>query len=262
VPDEYKDDRLKVVGDNLKEVALRLNSVGWFIPPYVSVGFLDLLSTRIAKDKAKFTQDDLETYLARIYGPQRLASMILSRYPEVPVIADFKDTISEAVQAHFMGLGHIAVGGLVPVIEGAGRRISKLWNLKDTGPIEPVFMRLAKSAKVDVKTRRIGAVDEIINMLDSFTHFIGNYFYEGTQAYPLQDRTNRNGITHGTYADADYGKPINFYKTIAAIDFLTFVSSLKTNEISGFVPNETTEAKKLALRYLTLSLIPPATALI
>jgi hypothetical protein len=220
-------------GDNLKEVAARLNSVGWFVPPYVGVGLLELLARRISENPEKFSQGDLETHLARIYDPQHLASMIIARYPQIPVITEFKETISEAVQAHFMGLGHIAVGGLVPVIEGAGRRIAKQRALKDSGPIDAVCVRLAKSAKADVKGGRIGAVDEIVNMLDSFTHFIEKYFYETTQACPLQDRTNRHGITHGTYADMDYGKRIGFCKTIAAVDFLTFVSSLATKKCQG-----------------------------
>ena len=60
-------------------------------------------------------------------------------------------------------------------------------------------------------------------MLDSFVCFIKDYFFfSSSQGYPLADKTNRNGIAHGAYTDAEYGRPISFYKTIAAVDFLTF----------------------------------------
>jgi hypothetical protein len=91
-------------------------------------------------------------------------------------------------------------------------------------------------------------------MLDSFLCFIENYFFSRSADYPLMDKTNRNGIAHGAYTDAEYGRPISFYKTIAAVDFLTFISSLKTSKMSGFVPSHTPESKALAARYVAAAL--------
>ena len=84
-------------------------------------------------------------------------------------------------------------------------------------------------------------------MLDSFACFIKDYFSD-SQGYPLTDGTNRNGIAHGAYTDAEYGRPISFYKTIAAVDFLTFVSSLSTSKVSGFVPAHAPQSTALAER--------------
>jgi hypothetical protein len=55
-------------------------------------------------------------------------------------------------------------------------------------------------------------------MLQSFLGFIEVYFYSVSQGYPLMDGTNRHGIAHGAYTYSDYGKPINFYKTIRVAD--------------------------------------------
>jgi hypothetical protein len=187
--------------------------------------------------------------LARVYDPERMASMVLNRYPQIPVITLFTQTIAESVLAHFSGLHHVAVGGLIPVIEGAGRRLAGERGLDAKGHIKDVFRNLASYVKEDVIQRRIGATDEIVNMLDSFLLFIEDYFYCQSQAYPLVDGTNRHGIEHGAYTDAEYGRPLNFYKTIAAVDFLTFISSLKTSKMSGFVPDHTLESKGLAARY-------------
>jgi hypothetical protein len=176
--------------------------------------------------------------------------MVLNRYPETPVIALFAQTISESVMAHFLKLNHIAVGGLIPVIEGAGRRLSQQRGLKADKPIKEVFKSLLSNTRTDVVNRKIGATAEIVEMLDSFLAFVENYFYSGSADYPLIDKTNRNGIAHGAYVDTEYGATISFYKTIAAVDFLTFISSLSTSKMSGFVPNYTPQSSALAKRYL------------
>jgi hypothetical protein len=237
---------------DLSVIKGKLNSVGWFMPPYVTVGFLEMVAQCVEQAAGQFTQDDLEEVLAAVYGPRRLASMVLNRYPQVPVIALYAQTIAEAVMAHFIGLHHIAVGGLVPVIEGAGRRLADERGLAKDGGTKEVFRSLAGFAKKDVTERSIGATSEIVEMLDSFSRFIEDYFYTSSQTYPLVDGTNRHGIAHGAYTDAEYGRPLNFYKTIAAIDFLTFISSLKTATMSGFVPDDTPESSSLAERYVRM----------
>jgi len=235
---------------NLGDLKNRLNSIGWFVPPFFSSGLLDTVALTIARQNGAFTQADLEGVLARVYDAERLASMVLNRYPETPVIMLFAQTISEAVMAHFLRLNHVAVGGLIPVVEGAGRRLATERGLIGQEQIKKVFKSLTGYSKQEVIARQIGATDEIVNMLDSFLGFIEHYFFTRSADYPLMDRTNRNGIAHGAYPDAEYGRPISFYKTIAAVDFLTFVSSLSTSKMSGFVPAHTPQSTALAERYV------------
>lgn len=231
---------------DLSKISNSLNDVGWFIPPYVGVGLLDEVAFRISSSRGGFTQDDIERVLSNVYDADRLASMTVSRYSSTPTIELFVETIRESIAAHFLRLGHVAVSGLIPVVEGAARRLAHGCGVRSTGSIVTVLRALASHARKDVEKRKIGVVEEIVAMLDSFTCFVDRYLYVDTGRYALPDRTNRHGILHGTYADADYGKPINFYKTIAAIDFLTFISSLNTKRISGFVPNSTSESIRLA----------------
>ena len=101
------------------------SSVGWFLPPYAAMGFLSTMAAEILRKKNEFSQGDLEQWLALLYGADGLAAMVCSRYPITPVIAEYKETIAESIEAHFLGLHHVAVAGLVPVIEGAGREL--LW---------------------------------------------------------------------------------------------------------------------------------------
>ena len=43
--------------------------VGWFIPPYMQLGMLHEIATKIYAAGSQFTQDDLEEALGRLYQP-------------------------------------------------------------------------------------------------------------------------------------------------------------------------------------------------
>jgi hypothetical protein len=241
--------------ENFKKIGDALNSIGWFVPPYVSVGLLDMVADEITQTHGQFTEDRVEQILSLIYSPDRLASMVVGRYPHIPVVDLYQETIAEAVAAHFSGLRHVAVSGLMPVVEGIGRGLALQRGLKHGSYVKRVFQDLFTEAKQDAWRRKIGATQEIEDMLDAFFRFLDVYFFENSVSYPLRDKTNRNGILHGAYKDADYGRPINFFKTISAIDILTFVSTLqmaKMPKFAGFLPDDTAESKKLAKRYRQL----------
>jgi hypothetical protein len=118
-----------VVG-TLPDWEAAFGNVGWFLPPYIATGELSQLAAKIHSPGSLHSQDELETGLMMFYGPGSLAPMVMHRYTLAPIIRDFRDTIAEAVEAHFFGLHHIAVGGLMPVIEGAGRQLAKQRGLR------------------------------------------------------------------------------------------------------------------------------------
>lgn len=233
--------------DTLDHYKTSFSSVGWFIPPYVTSVFLGYLSNEISSKGSAFTQNDLEKWLSFVYSPDNLAAMVVERYTVTPYVSDYKIIIAEAVEAHFFSLNHIAVSGLIPVIEGAGKKLANSRNVTWSS-ITNVFVNLADECKSEVKKNNIGAVGEILSMMDSFINFAKNHLYINSNNYALPDNTNRHGILHGAYSDADYGSPINFYKSIAAIDFLCFISAFRAS-ISWFAPSPTGQSKNLSAYY-------------
>lgn len=236
------------VQGTLEHFRTELNGVGWFIPPYITMGFLDSVCAGILEKGDSFTQDDLAKMLSHTYSPSNLAAMVTERYPVTPFVQDYKIMIFEAVQAHFMGLDHVAVCGLMPVIEGVARKLAVDRQVSHDH-IRQTFRNLAEDCKKHVIENNLGAVGELVSMLDSFTDFADTKLYIRSEKYPHLDMTNRNGILHGSYADEDYGKPINFYKAIAAIDFLCLVSSFKAN-LSWMAPPQTQNSQSLALFFV------------
>lgn len=172
------------------------NSVGWFIPPYVTMGFLGNLTKTIRDHSGTFDQQQLESFLAQIYSPANLAAMVTERYPITPYVQAYKQIISEAVAAHFLGLDHVAVAGLMPVIEGAGRKLadSRAVAITSRDGIRSVFEKLAEHCKEDAIRNNIGAVGEILSMMNSFIEFSRKNLYVASSGYALSDKTNRHGI--------------------------------------------------------------------
>lgn len=229
-------------------------SVGWFIPPYIQMGVLSKIAADIRTAQGQMSSEQLQVALKTLYEPVGLAAMVLHRYPAAPVIQNYKLIIAEAIEAHFLGLDHVAVGGLTPVIEGAGRRLAGQRGLDPNMPIKDLYDALGTGIKQESAKENIGAVEEIASITDSFLDFTRHAFYAPSSVYPFSDGTNRHGIVHGAFSDSDYGSSLNFYKTIAAVDFLTFVASFRAN-ISWMAPIPTEQSIRLSNYYVVLQIL-------
>ena len=126
--------------------------------------------------------------------------------------------------------------------------------------MKEVFAALALDCKTESATRNMGAPEEVAAMMDSFAAFARDSFFANSEFYPFTDGTNRHGIAHSAYADEDYGSPINFYKTIAAVVFLAFVFSFKANP-SWLAPSPTAESLNLAAYFRALRTLRAAVRL-
>ena len=221
-------------------------SVGWFIPPYAQMGFLSDMAKRISDSSGAYSQASLEADLARLHDPYSMAAMVLHRYPRTPGISDYKKIIAEAVEAHFAGLDKVAVSGLLPVVEGAGKKLAGINSISivKTGSVSEILKNLAENFKRETRSKSIGDVDEIESMMDSFISFIRDHLFINSNLYTLDDKTNRHGILHGSYSDNDFGMPRNFYKVISAIDFLAFIGSIHAN-VSWLAPAPTPDSMRL-----------------
>lgn len=250
-----------VVTGTLEHWRRIFSPVGWFIPPYIPMGLLSEACQLIQQKGAMVTQDDLENILASFYPGHFLAAMVANFYPRAPAITEYKAIIGEAVEAHFFGLNRVAVGGLIPVVEGAGRQLAISHGITPGSDTGKVLKALASHCKQDSIQRNIGHQGEIISMMDGFTDFVRNHLYIDSKRYSLSDKTNRHGIAHGHYTDSDYGRPLNFYKIITAINFLTFIASFHAH-MSFLGPSYTDGSAKLAGYYVELENLRAARVLV
>ncbi|GAB2192065.1 hypothetical protein MAH1_36740 [Sessilibacter sp. MAH1] len=232
---------------SLDSWSIKFEKIGWFIPPYVTMGQMDEILKRNFQNQNGLTQAELEVILAEIYSPLNMANLYIEKYSVTPFIKDYMKILGDGLEAHFLGLHYAAVATLIPVIEGVSRRLAEKRNVGHKY-IKQTIKNLCESCKAEVTSRKLGAYEEVESMIDSFEQFATKKLYADSTQYPHDDNTNRHGITHAAYADSDYGKPINFYKTVAAINSLCFLSAIDS-EGSWFPPKGSESGMKKSLYY-------------
>ena len=231
---------------SLDYYAYLLGRQGLMIPPFSNMSVLDKLVAIIQKSDIDM-DDRLAAVLFEVYTPANLATMVVSRYVNTPVISEYAETISESIEAHILGLDHIAVAGLMPVIEGVVVKLSLLNGISARKSAKQKFTVLVSCAIEKTNQEKLGDFQQVESMLKAFLVFLVDYFWESSSGYPLPDKTNRNGILHGTYADKDYGYRINFYKVLSAVDMLCWISKFEP-----FPPKNSPESESLALYYIAM----------
>lgn len=236
---------------SLDSYADELGRHGLMIPPFSNMSVLGEL-IKILRQAPADMDEKLSGVLSTIYTPAHLAAMVVSRYAHTEVINLYAETISEAIEAHLLGLNHVAVAGLMPVIEGVVVKLSLQHGISAKKNTKQKFIALVGCAVDRTNTVKTGDFQQVESMLTAFLNFLQNYFWEHSSSYPLPDKTNRHGILHGAYSDADYGYPINFYKTLTAVDMLCWIS-----EFQPFQPKATEDSQALAAYYLMMMDLRP-----
>jgi hypothetical protein len=234
---------------SLEQLKVAFNHIGWFVPPYVQLGFLWSFKGEIDTTQP-FDHKKVESIMARIYQPIALASMVCDKYPITPFVQEYQEIIAESVEAYFSGLGHVAFLGLIPVVEGAGRKLAQSRSLpfESRVTVRSVFAALTNDCKQEAIQQNLGATHELVTMLDSFSVFIETYFYANSSTYPLSDNSTRHGPVHGVFTDGDYGHPINFFKAISAIDVLCLIAAFRAR-VSWLAPDVNERSARLAIYY-------------
>ena len=90
-------DPLNMGAHNLDIYREAFNGVGWFIPPYVSMGFLSRMVSRIRNNSGAMSQDALEGFLALIYSEENLG--LLTQVERVLGVNDAQVISVEIVEA-------------------------------------------------------------------------------------------------------------------------------------------------------------------
>jgi predicted nucleotidyltransferase len=235
----------------LKTASAAFHQMGWFLPPFYSRATLETLAEKIIAGGPHYPVDRFEAEVQMLFGPRSLTAMVLGRYPQDRVLSEFADSISQAVEAHLMGMNHVAVAGLMPVVEGAGRRLAVERGLipdpRGHESIRRVFGDLIRDYRREVVEHGWGATDVVVAILNSFSEFLTDRFYAPSAEHGQADNTNRNGVLHGFYPDAQSGRALTFYKTLSAIDLLSFVGGMQTSFWMG--TSATPNSDRLALAW-------------
>ncbi|MGF1760017.1 hypothetical protein L4D76_19185 [Photobacterium sagamiensis] len=231
---------------SLDSLVVNLDKMGWFIPPYINMGQLEQILSGF-DNNGQVQQEVLSDLLPSIYSIENISAVFIEKYTVAPFVKDYLSVIDNGIECHYLGLNYASVSTLIPVVEGIARKLSKHRNVEDKY-IKQTIKNLCASCKDQVVANKVGDYEEIESMIDSFERFATNKLYSDSKKYPHVDNTNRNGITHGAYTDLDFGSSVSFYKVIALINFLCFLSAIDAG-LSWFPPKGTIEGVSKARYY-------------
>lgn len=76
----FQAGKKRLVGQDIAVVVPEaFEKVGWFIPPFISLGPLHRIAGAIYEEGANYTQANLQADLAALYEPGALAAMVVER---------------------------------------------------------------------------------------------------------------------------------------------------------------------------------------
>lgn len=242
--------------NELQRAAKIFEELGWLFPAYYQIGYLRRLASAIEQESTSEAKHSLlAASLKSMYDSSTMAVMLLERYNKIPHISDFKEVISNSIEAFHLGLTHAAIASLIPVIEGTIRKLARQLSRSFRKNIFANLLATIDALINEEKASNSGVVDERVMMLNGFRRIVAEHLFANTENYSGRGRLNRNGILHGIYNPTDYGHASNFYKLISVIDMICFFVSLRTPDVSILAPDTTEESEQLANYYRALRVL-------
>jgi hypothetical protein len=239
--------------NELQRAARTFEELGWLFPAYYQIGHLRRLARALEQEPSLEAKHLLlETSLKNMYEPSNIAAMQLERYNKAPHISEFKEVISDSIEAFHLGLTYAAIASLIPVIEGILRKVAQNLSKPFKGNI---FANLLATIDALINKEKFSIPeikDERIMMLMGFRKIVAEHLFVSTKNYSGHGRLNRNGILHGIYNPTEYGYESNFYKLISVIDIICFFISLRSPDVSALAPDTTEATEQLANYYREL----------
>lgn len=245
-------------------------SCGWFHPPYVRNGLVHPLINELRGTPVEKREGRLSERICDLYDPADIASMLVTRYPQIPDFADHLDAIRDAAEVFSLGYPRAAIGLIVPVVEGVLAQFSTRLTGKTPSVSGSELFRQAIDAEIQRAAEHLvyhgmwvpaayknrgflEASDEYIYMLSVFQDFGVEHLFARSDGFQSPYQLNRPGILHGKFTA--YAAPSNFYRLWGILDMLAFALSFNMTDVSILAPELDDAARKFTCRLRALQRI-------
>lgn len=204
--------------ERFSKLAVALKRLQWFIPPYVSVGYLVRLQELIDCEPS-FDEDALEAVLEDLYSVDYLAALVAARYPQVPYVSESLPAIKDAVEAHFWGRDHLACAVLLGALEEITRRLSIARGSPFTN-LRGALSSFAKEGEDAIANSDGGGSREALAMFRAFAAFVAEWPFDWPTRWRLVD----------------------FLRALSVIEFLAFAIGFR-ERVSVFAEDATADTR-------------------
>lgn len=235
-------------------------SLGCMIPCHIQRGSLKEVSNYISNSKNEDKNKLLEHFFREIYTIEFISELFIDNYKKMEFIKNYSEIILESIKAFCLGLSHIAIMSLIPVIEGIIRDINYDLTKNKTDKIDKeLFLSTIKIILCNYKksifnnwswvpdeffdNKYLEKFEERVQILISFEFFIKKHLYENTDKFSGYGKLNRHGIIHGLFKG--YNEEINFFKLLTTLNGLYFILLIHLNKKGSIWLKTTDDSKNL-----------------
>lgn len=249
----------------------RMLPYGIPVPLYLGQG--EISAGFHAAANSKDPANAVEKWLNDIFEMDLVAAYFLRFFSKSEALKDYRVIIFEAIESFYMGLDHVAIMSLIPVVEGGLRNLQSLVLGEDKGNVKgEIFEKRLKFILKNWGDRRVSdydwhpgryGVDDI--EVDFYTHicpqsdvincfrlFFKNVLYRTAESNG--GGFNRHVIVH--MLGNDFNKPANFYRVFLALTHIAFIESLTNENVPFFWQGYNDESRKLGqyLRNISMAM--------
>ncbi|MDN5504533.1 MAG: hypothetical protein L0H10_12065 [Comamonas sp.] len=233
------------------------NKVEWFQPLWVSFGDAGKILAAIAHRNKIEAIQHFDYHTSTIYTLPFQAVCVTQLIPACRSLTEFAPVIREAYLAAYSGYAASSIAALIPVIEGALRKIS--CSPSDAPVRDVVDLVCDRACRVASRLYYSGmwvpdeyttsdylfAQDELVFVFDTFRKWLKNSFFRQTGEYDGATWLNRHLFAHG--ASTNWQEGANLRRLIVALATLGLIESWhdETYSVSLLFPEMNDESKLL-----------------
>jgi len=231
--------------------------VEWFLPLWASVGDSRKILASIEHCSKEDAIRQFDYHTSTIYTLPFQAVCITQIMPACRSLAEFMPVIREAYLATYSGYAASSIAALIPVVEGALRKITKTSDA--TSLQDVVNVVIDRACNVASRLYYDGmwvpneylahdylfVQDELVFVFETFRRWLKNSFFRNTGEYDGATWLNRHLFAHG--ASTLWQEGANFRRLIVALATLGVIESWydQTYRVSLLFPEMNDDSKLL-----------------
>ena len=237
------------------------------IPLPLFIGQGDLSRQIHSLNNSDAAADD---WLIDLFSPVVASTYVLKYFEKSQALLPYIQIIYESLEAYFMGLDHVAVMALLPVVEGGLRNVQELaLNHSDSNVRSEDFTsrlgdmiikhgeREASDISIypgswglnDVRIDFLTHVNPQCDVMNAFRIFFKEVLYRSSHG--ASDGFNRHLILH--LLKNDFASPANFVRVFLILSHIAFCERLNNSVIPMLWPGSDNDAMRVAKYFVELA---------
>ncbi|QJQ03095.1 hypothetical protein C798_23550 [Herbaspirillum rubrisubalbicans Os34] len=233
---------------HMNRVAALWEKMEWFSPLWVAQDKIGPLLKDVMNCDRESALRQFEYHMSTIYTVGFQAVCIAQLLPKSRILAEFVPLIREAYLGFYSGSRASSIAALIPIFEGAIKRIAGAGNdaqiLHEIDKVVDRAIDLAAKLHFDEQwvpsdyreLSYLFSQDERVFIFETFRRWLKSSFFQDTRKYDGLTWLNRHLFAHGM--SSKWQDSANFMRLVVAISTLGVIESWhdNSNQVSLFFP--------------------------